>query len=48
MLEAPEFQPYWETAFSAWKDYILDKEETGKGKMATYESKKGKSVKPSD
>lgn len=47
IVEAPDFKPFWDTAFEAWKDYIISKEET-KGKMATYESKKGKQNKPTE
>jgi len=42
ILEAPEFKPYWENAFDAWKDYLVMKEEENKGKMASFDSKKGK------
>ena len=42
VLEAPDFKPYWDSAFDAWKDYIVMKEEEDKGKMATFDSKKGK------
>lgn len=45
ILEAPDFKSYWESAFEAWKDYIVMKEEENKGKMATFESKKGKQSK---
>lgn len=25
IVDTPDFKPYWDTAFEAWKDYIISK-----------------------
>lgn len=45
VVDAPAFDTYWDRAFCAWKDYVIEKEVTNKGKMAAYEPKKGKAKK---